>query len=225
MATTGEVAYRQLVLRKGGEEKLRVPLAAPVNDMLGQIRPRGLPALYLSERYSGVVVGRAYGDRSVAQAFLAAARAATKGHVSGEIASHLERLRFAPDGGVADVPDFAALAAWSLLEAVRRQPLKLYTCPTCKGKWLGTADEASKYCQRTAPDQTTKDCRTLAYERRVAGDAAYNAYRREYRRITEAQRRRSLDVLKMVQWRAANGPTSWLPFDEWKATQEGGTDG
>jgi hypothetical protein len=225
MATTGEVAYRQLVLRsRNGEEKLRVPLVAPVNDLLGQLRPGGLPALYLSDRYSGTV-GLVHQPRGVQHAFLAAARHATKGRIAAEVAAHLERLRFAPDGGVADVPDFAALAAWSLLEAVRRQPLKLFTCPTCKGKWLGAPDEASKYCQRVAPGQPTKDCRTLAYERRVAGDVSYGAYRREYKRITEAQRRGSLDLVEMYRWREGNGPASWVPFDEWKTTQEGGTDG
>jgi hypothetical protein len=219
----GEVAYRQLVLSEKGKERSRLPLTAPVNDLLGQLRPDPLSAVYLAERYPEFVPTSQ--PRAVLLAFETAARDAVKGRVSAAVAPHLERLRLAPDGTVRDVPDFAALAAWSLLESVRRQPLKLFTCPTCKGKWLGLPD-GSKYCQRLAPGQVSKDCRTLDYERRLAGDSAYRGYRREYKRLSEAQRRGSLDMLELVRWRDQNGPANWLPFDQWKVQQQkGGTDG
>lgn len=110
--------------------------------------------------------------------FRDAAERATKGQVSAGIAPYIERLTFASDGGV-DVPDFVALCAWSLLEAVRRQPLKLFTCPTCKSPWLGAPTE-SKFCQRLAPDHPCKTCRELDYEHGLAGRPGYAAYRREY---------------------------------------------
>jgi Zn-finger nucleic acid-binding protein len=144
-------------------------------------------------------------------------RSATK--LSSELAPHLERLRFAPDGTVAEVPDLAALAAWSLLEAVRRQPLRLRSCPICRGRWLARPGE-SEYCQRLAPGQVTKDCRTLAKEKRLAGDTAYRAYRREYKRLSEASSRGAIDVRDLIAWRNENGPAKWAPFNEWKARRQ-----
>jgi hypothetical protein len=67
----------------------------------------------------------------------------------------------------------------------------------------------------------SKDCRTLDYEKRLAGDVAYRAYRREYKRLTEAQRRGSLDIVELMRWREQNSPAKWLPFDEWKEEQHG----
>ena len=217
-----EVAYRQVVLRDNGEA-LRLPLTAPVNDLLGQFRPSAkgnetdiLP--WLSVRYAAFRgLGEAKGH-DVQETFLRASRAATKGKLSRELAPHLERLRFAPDGSV-DVSDFAALAAWSLLEALRRQPLELRTCQQCKGPWLARPGE-SKYCQRVAPGQIRMDCRTLAKEKRLAGDPAYRRYRREYKRLAEAQSRGAIEAKDLMRWREQNGPADWLPFDEWKAQRE-----
>src|SRR3954470_22859610 len=167
----GSVTYRQLVLRENGEV-LRLPLIAPLNDLLGLLRryPRPADKLqylpWLSNRYGSLGGRRHEGflaearEREVQDAFLLAAKAAAKGKLSADLAPRLERLRFGADGTV-DVPDFAALAAWSLLEAVRRQPLELRTCPQCKAKWLARPEE-SDYCQRVAPGQVTRDCRTLA---------------------------------------------------------------
>lgn len=220
----GEVSYRQLVLRDNGET-LRLPLTAPVNDLLGQLRPSAkrvetdyLP--WITVRYQAFgdrcgVLGEAR-KRDVQQTFLKAAKEAARGYVSADVAPYLERLRFAPDGTVDDVPDFAALAAWSLLESVRRQPLELRTCPQCKGRWLARPDE-SQYCQRVAPGQVGKDCRTLNREKRLAGDSRYRAYRKEYKRLDEAFRRGAINVHELIAWRQQNGPAEWLPFDKWKA--------
>jgi len=223
----GHVAYRQLVLSEKDIEKLRLPLVAPINDLIGQLRPKEgdepyVP--YLFERYQPLggrqgILGDAQ-KRVVQTAFLDAALGATKGQLSEHVAPYLARLKFAPDG-IVDVPDFTALAAWSLLESVRRLRLELRTCPTCKGKWLASPEDLSRYCQRLAPGQVSKDCRTLDYEKRLAGDVAYSAYRREYKRLTEAQRRGSLDIKELMRWREQNGPAQWLPFDEWKEEQHG----
>jgi Zn-finger nucleic acid-binding protein len=217
-----EVAYRQIVLRDNGEV-LRLPLTAPMNDLLGQLRPSAqknetdiLP--WLSVRYAALRgLGEARG-RDVQQTLLEASKAATKGKLSSELAPYLERVRFAPDGSV-DVSDLAALAAWSLLEAVRRQALELRTCPQCRGRWLARPDE-SKYCQRVAPGQVKMDCRTLAKEKRLAGDPAYRRYRREYKRLAEAQSRGAIDTKDLMRWREQNEPTDWLPFDDWKDQRE-----
>jgi Zn-finger nucleic acid-binding protein len=230
----GHIAYRQLVLSEKDSEKLRLPLTVPVNDLLGRLRKGGRNEppfvtrandLYsVSERYAPLggpqgVLGDAH-KVEVHADFLAAAESAVKGRLSRRLAPYVERLRFEPDGSVADVPDFVALAAWSLLEAVRRQRLELRTCPTCKGKWLAAPEERSRYCQRQAPGQS-KDCRTLDYEKRLAGDVAYRAYRREYKRLTEQQRRGSLDLVELTHWRDQNSPAQWLPFDEWKENDRG----
>jgi Zn-finger nucleic acid-binding protein len=220
----GEVAYRQIVLRDNGQV-LRLPLTAPVNDLLGQLRSTSQGDetdifRWVLHRYVPLFgrLGEAV-ERDVQETFLNAAKKATKGTIAAELAPHLERLRFAPDGSVAEIPDLAALAAWSLLEAVRRQPLELRSCPICKGRWLARPDE-SKYCQRVAPGQVDKDCRTLAKEKRLAGDTAYRAYRREYKRLSEASRRGAIDVPTWIAWRNENGPSKWAPFDEWKARRK-----
>ena len=47
----GEIAYRQLVLSdKSGDERLRVPLLTPVNDLLGGDANRTEYVIYLSSR-------------------------------------------------------------------------------------------------------------------------------------------------------------------------------
>lgn len=225
----GHVAYRQLVLTESGVEKLRLPLLVPVNDLLGQYVTRSgggytsrATDLYdLWERYQPLsgkqgVLGDG-GKLAVYTDFLAASQGAVRGQLSARLAPYVERLRFDSDGSVAEIPNFTALAAWSLLEAVRRQPLELRTCPTCKGKWLAPPEELSRYCQRRAPGQVSKDCRTLDYEKRLAGNVAYRAYRREYKRLTEMQRRGTLDMKELMRWREQNSPAQWLPFDEWKA--------
>jgi Zn-finger nucleic acid-binding protein len=222
----GEVTYRQLVLYDNGET-LRLPLTAPVNDLLGQLRPSARRSLgyltYLSVKYQALALAaRTLGDAlepDVQQTFLRAAKQATEGRVSAELAPYLERLQFAPDGTVDDVPDLSALAAWSLLEAVRRQPLELRTCPLCKGRWLARPDE-SKYCQRVAPGQVHKDCRTIDREKRVAGDSQYRAYRREYKRLAEAFSRGAIDARELVAWREQNSPKKWTTFDKWTARRK-----
>jgi Zn-finger nucleic acid-binding protein len=154
------------------------------------------------------------GEHDVQETFLEASKSATRGKLSSELAPYLERVKFAPDGTV-NVSDLAALAAWSLLGSVRRQPLELRRCPQCRGQWLARPDE-SKYCQRIAPGQIRMDCRTLAKEKRLAGDPAYRRYRREYKRLAEAQSRGAIDAKDLMRWREQNGPADWLPFDEWK---------
>jgi hypothetical protein len=125
---------------------LRLPLTAPVNDLLGQLRSTAkkneadyLP--WLSVRYKAFAGLGIASQRDVQETFLSAAKKATRGTVAAELAPHLERLRSAPDGSVVEIPDLAALAAWSLLEAVRRQPLDLRSCPICRGRWLARPGE------------------------------------------------------------------------------------
>jgi hypothetical protein len=217
----GEVAYRQVILRDNGEA-LRLPLTAPVNDVLGQLRSTSKGDetdifRWVLVRYTPLFgrLGDA-GRRDVQEAFLRAARKATKGILGAELAPHLERIRFEADGSAVEIPDLAALAAWSLHEAVRRQALELRSCPICRGRWLARPGEP-EYCQRVAPGQVSKDCRTLAKEKRLAGDTAYRAYRREYKRLSEAFSRRAISADELIGWRNENGPSKWLPFDQWKA--------
>lgn len=212
----GEVSYRQIVLTdpKRGEV-LRIPLLAPVNDLLGENPLAGPGNLaYLHRRYGTAFSGLGAATLQ-APLFRSAAKRAVRGHLDETLAPHIGRLQFAADGTLSDVPDLLALGAWALLEAVRRQPLKLYTCPRCKRPWLGAPDEKSRYCQRPAPGNT-KDCRTLDYERRVAGDASYRNYRREYKRVTEMQRRGAIDLYELYRWREHNTPAAWTPFGTWK---------
>lgn len=231
----GTVEYRQLVLRRDGDEALRLPLTAPVSDLLGLSKDDEQYSAYLSVRYGktfatngrGVLADAQKKDEEgnpiVVDAFLHAARSAAKGQLASSVGPYVERLRFAADGDVADVPDFVALAAWSLIEAVRRQRLKLITCPTCKRPWLGSPD-GPKHCQRRAPGQM-RDCRTLAKEKRLAGDSRYRSYRREYKRLEQAFRRRRVTAQELVAWRDENTVGKWERFPIWNARrQKGGSD-
>jgi hypothetical protein len=211
----GEIAYRQIVLTDRGVEKLRVPLLAPANDMLGWSAQDLEYLVYLRDRYGGV-----YGSLASGPDFAEAATLATKGRFSATVGMYLERLQFAPDGSVRDVPDFPALAAWSLLEGVRRAELRLRTCLTCGRPWLASQDDRSKFCQRWAPGQF-RDCRTLAAEQRLAGDKTYSAYRREYKRVTEMERRGSIKLADLYRWREANDALAWTPFEQWKESHSG----
>lgn len=218
-----EIAYRQVVLSDRGEEKLRLPLLAPFNDVLGWQREDETYTSYLLGRYGslGFAKGSIGESYKLESSFVVAARAAAKGRFAAELGDDLERVRFGAEGAVEDVADLAALGAWTLLEAVRRQPLKLWTCPICKKKWLGTHDETSPHCQRRAPGHAAKDCRTLAYERRVAGDENYGAYRREYKRVTEMERRGAIDPVDLYRWREANSAIDWTSFETWKERDDG----
>ena len=216
-------------------------MLAPVNDLLGLSRPErrvmrrqaesgraGRPGeadltSWVRQRYRSAFGPRPFVEEArstdVQEAFLEAAAAAAKGQVAASIGGYLERVRFAPGGGVVDVPDFVSLAAWVLLEGVRSQQLKLQSCPICRGKWLGSPD-GSRYCQRRAPGQL-RDCRQLAADKRLGGDAAYRGYRSEYRRVSEAFRRGSIDMSELVRWRDDNGPSAWTPFELWRHRHAG----
>src|SRR5438874_2267950 len=213
----GEIAYRQLVLSdKSGDERLRVPLLTPVNDLLGGDANRTEYVIYLSSRYSDLFPPESVPDAMThAGLFTQALGAAAEGRFDARLAPFLERITFDADGTVADVSDLLALGAWSLLEGIRRQPLKVRTCLTCKRNWVASPGEKSRYCQRMAPGHPSKDCRTLAYERRVAGDRAYRDYRREYKRLTERHNRGTLQTYDLYRWRDENDATNWLPFEQW----------
>jgi Family of unknown function (DUF6076) len=211
----GEIAYRQMVLSERGVEKLRLPLLAPANDMLGWANQREGYLVYLHDRYGGV-----FGSLKESVPFADAAKSAVGGRLAASLGPLLERLRFAEDGNVIDIPDFPALAAWSLLEGVRRLDLRLRSCSECHRPWLAAREEASRYCQRWAPGHL-RDCRTLAAERRLAGDKSYARYRREYKRITEMERRGTIEIADLYRWRDANDATNWSPFEEWKEHHDG----
>jgi Family of unknown function (DUF6076) len=214
------VSYRQVVLRDPGRDaSWQLPLAAPVNDLLGlAISPDaevGGYLIYLMKKYEGFGMHGLGGAQQALAAFDRAAVAAAKRRLSPELAPYLERIKFSISPGTDDVPDFVALAAWSLLESLRRQSLALITCPRCKRPWFG-APKGPRHCQRPAPGQS-RDCRTLEKERRLASNPAYRAYRREYKRLEEAARRGSVTFEDFIEWRTANRAHAWRPFDEWKA--------
>jgi hypothetical protein len=214
------ITYRQVTVQSPGRPSLRLPLLAPVNDLLG-LSDETYKAGHLLGRYGETFeFGRGFlggGDQELREAFTEAAKLAAQGRVSSRIASHLERVRFAGDGGVTDVPDLAALAAWCLVELVRRMPLKLKKCPTCHRPWLDTPG-GSRYCERRAPGQA-RDCRTLAKEKRLTSDSNYRAYRREYKRLDDALRRTAITALELGDWRRENSAHGWEPFDTWKTNR------
>lgn len=221
----GTIAYRQVTVSTGHGEDLRLPLAAPINDLLAL--DRGTEYFtYIHNRYGDAFAGaRGYTGHSLdaPRAFRHAADLAAKGRIAAAVAEHLEHVEFAGDGSVAHIPDLPSLAAWCLVELVRRTPLVLKTCPTCKTPWIDTKG-GSRYCERPAPGQS-RDCRTLAKEKRLAGDSEYRAYRREYKRLHEAFQRGSITAEDVVGWRRDNGPKHWQPFDVWKTEQKEGNDG
>ena len=221
-----EIARQQLVLKRSGVVVLEVPIAAPINDVLGLADDDEEYTTWLVIRYGGTF-GSPLLDEArkagVQRQLLTAAVTAQSGHLSNQLGVFFERLRFLPRDG-AEVPDLVSLAAWSLYESLRRKPLELADCKNCKRPWL-TTPGGPKFCQRQAPGQS-RDCRTLAKERRLAGDTKYRAYRREYKRIAEAARRGgSISALDFIHWRTDNGPAGWQPFDLWKPEREEQKDG
>ena len=221
-----EIARQQIVLARGGVEVLQVPLAAPINDVLGLAVSSEEYSVWLVTRYGPVfgspLLEEVQGKKAQVALDLGA-RSAKDGRLDKELGPYLERLRFLPRDGV-EVPDLVSLAAWSLYEAMRRKPLELVLCKNCKRPWL-TTPGGPKFCQRQAPGQS-RDCRTLAKERRLAGDTKYRAYRREYKRVSEAARRGgAITALDFVHWRTDNGPAAWQPFDLWKSKRKKENDG
>jgi Zn-finger nucleic acid-binding protein len=212
------ITYRQVSVEPVGRTSLRLPLLAPVNDLLGLSDETYMA--YLFGRYSETFDLRGFlgGDgEKLRGEFTEAAKLAAQGRISQKIASHLQRVRFAGNGGASDVPDVAALAAWCLVELIRRMPLKLKRCPTCRRPWLDTPG-GSRYCERRAPGQA-RDCRTLAKEKQLTSDSNYRAYRREYKRLDDAFRRKTISAQDLVAWRAENSAHSWAPFDMRKSNR------
>jgi hypothetical protein len=147
--------------------------------------------------------------------FLKAARRAQQGYVAALLADDLGRVRYRPGRSPDEVHDgdLPALAAWSLVEALRRQPITLGKCRNCRRPWI--VQPGQEFCQRTAPGHV-RDCRTLAKEAAFLGRPEVQGYRREYKRLHELKRRGTISAQELNEWRQQNSPKKWRRYDDWK---------
>lgn len=227
-----------LVLEPNSEHNSVLPLPMPVNDLIG-LRAESGYATHLFEQYhrfwpeswwpnhpdSGTRFDGAaervereaavWSKQDLPTHFLAAARLAESGHFSARLAPFYERVKRRPAEEPDEVEDgdLAALAAWTLGEALRLRPVSLRECPLCRVPWLASAMEASPYCLRPYPGRQTS-CRALKKDEHFRENQG--AWRREYKRLYEQKKRGTLAERDWDAWRAGNSPDAWFPFPVWK---------
>lgn len=211
-----------------------VRFTAPIDDLLGLARRGSEGKAYLE------ILERRYGRRAVEQlealgppTVLRAVEVAAGAAVNKRIALPplLARKLAEVEISLGDVPsvlpddDLVALVAFTLLvTAIDGRDFSLVTCPKCGAPWVGPVDEPD-YCLRPAPGGLARSCRVVHNEERLLDRDTYAAYRREYKRITEALRRGSISREDAVAWRDENAEDFWLPFEEWRIATTRGRQG
>lgn len=157
---TEPTTQRQAILNQlgGTGAKTVVSFMEPVDDLLALLEEdAGWRADHLAIYYStvGLLPGnlaavkrqiRRWQRDDLPALFLRAAKDASRGVVSAELAPHLERIRFVPERDGAEVQTLPALAAWSLSQAVQRGKFAVQACALCGLPWLAT--ERGRYCRR-----------------------------------------------------------------------------
>lgn len=102
---------------------------------------------------------RAWRLDGTAATLLAAATKGQDGVIDRRLGPLLERVRIVEEG-VVEVPDLAALAAWTLHNAIVRRNYELRTCEFCGHPFLAT--ERSRYCRRRAQGLHKQSCQDVA---------------------------------------------------------------
>lgn len=145
--------------------------------------------------------------------FERAATEAADGRLSPELAPHLARVRRLR-GGVVEVEDFVALAAWALEEKLRDGPVQTAVCPSCGALWL--PERHGVYCQRPL-----FSCRANAKQQTYR--ERHGDFQRERKKLYERARRGTLSFDVYDRWLEANRPgpkgKTWVPFDKWQGRQ------
>jgi hypothetical protein len=190
----------------------------PGNDLLG-LRDEPSYLDWIERRWTGVIAKRRslrwLRDGTV-DALIAAARLAAEGQgVYSLLAPWLDRIRFHA-GGTLEVPDFPALAAWSIERCVSAG-LRLVECPECERPRYASRS-AGSYCYRPAPDRTMTCAQLHAHERFAEKRRDWNA---EYRRIYARKLRGTVSDEEWQAWRSdemgsALAPEQFIPFDLWR---------
>jgi hypothetical protein len=118
-----------------------------------------------------------------------------------------------PGGAQVEVPGLVALAAWALEEKLRRGPVAIALCPSCRFFWLPA--RSGGYCRRPA-GYLSLSCRAKA--KQEAFERRHPTYDRECKKLLARVRRGSLPRSEYDRWAAANTPYSWTPYDEKEET-------
>lgn len=154
-------------------------------------------------------------DDGLPDLFLDAIReAADAGTLSTTLVPYLGQIVRRPAPKRDEVPDLPTLATWALDQLMRRSQIEVRTCPTCDYPWLAVDSDHDVYCTRPTPGKL-RSCREIHNQR--AFEEAQREWRREYKKLHERKSRGTLPVEEFAAWRAANRPSFWLPFEEWKA--------
>jgi Zn-finger nucleic acid-binding protein len=155
-------------------------------------------------------------DEGLPDLFLGAVReAAEAGTLSATLAPYVAQIVRRPPPRRDEVPDLPTLATWALDHLMRRSQIEVRTCPTCDYPWLAVDSDHDVYCTRPTPGKL-RSCREIHNQQ--AFEEAQKEWRREYKKLHERKSRGTLPAEEFAAWRAANRPSSWLPFEEWKAS-------
>ena len=131
-----------------------------------------------------------------------------------KLAPYLGRVRYGRGAEADEVQngDLPALAAWALVEMIRRDGVSVRRCRNCKQPFLTGPDDKAILCERPAPGRA-RSCRALDRDVRFQQENA--DYRREYKRAWRAKSRGQLSKLEWEAWRRDNKPDDYTPYDEW----------
>lgn len=218
-----------------------VGLSEPVDDLLGLRLDDPPYVASLAVRYSAVLPrgwgsvqkhGAAVHERvrarlrsqlagweaaGVPALLLRAARRAERGNIVADLGPILERVTYRPGDEPDELADgdLPALAAWALVEMLRREPVRVRRCGLCRKPFLAPSEDAL-YCARPAPGRS-RYCRSAKRDERFAKE--HPEYRRYYKRLHERKRRGSLDPWIWELWTADNRPgeknVTWRQIEEW----------
>ena len=138
--------------------------------------------------------------------------AASEGRIAPVLSRPLGRVRRL-EGGLVELDDIHALAAWCLSELLRSGPVAISTCPQCGSPWL--PDRDATYCRRPAPGHVAS-CRQVAKKKaRFVGKN--RGFHLERKKLYERTRRGTLDRADYDAWASENLPAEWTPFAQWQA--------
>jgi hypothetical protein len=159
---------------------------------------------------------RGWLDDGLPDLFLDAVReAAEGGTLSATLAPYVARIVRRPAPKRDEVPDLPTLATWALDHLMRRSQIEARTCPTCDYPWLAVDSDHDVYCTRPMPGKL-RSCRETHHQQ--AFEETQREWRREYKKLHERKSRGTLPAEEFAAWRAANRPSAWLPFEDWKAS-------
>jgi hypothetical protein len=153
-------------------------------------------------------------DAEVSVIFTEAVQASEQGRLSAKLAPYIERIVRNPRQQPDEVSDLPTLATWALEELLRRRRVTLHRCRLCRRYWVPPQRNPDAVCRRPQPSR-----KLSCYEksRQLEWAIANGDWRREYKKLHERVRAGSLPRELFESWKAENRPESWRPFHVWGA--------